>query len=75
MSLLLRSLILRDEYKVRNTGVPGLVESLLWNTRFMLWGFFVPSTWNLVAMTFERYVTHPMRDTGKNQTKSSREKV
>ena len=26
----------------------------MWNTKFLLWGLFKSSTWNLVVLTFER---------------------
>ena len=28
----------------------------MWNTEFILWGLFLSSTWNIVSLTFERYV-------------------
>ena len=52
--LLSTTLIINDPFKIHNTGILGLLECRLWNTKSLLWGLFKSSTWNLVALTFER---------------------
>ncbi len=54
VSLLLGTITIRDANSVHTTGLLGDVECLLWNTKFLLWGLFVSSTWNIVTLTFER---------------------
>ena len=54
MTLLSSILTVGDPYAVHGTGILTELECLVWNTRILLWGFFVSSTWNLVALTFER---------------------
>ena len=55
--LLISSLTLEDTTKVRREGILGQLECRLWNTEFFLWALFFASTWNIVAMTIERYVS------------------
>ena len=47
---------------VPSSGVAGEMYCKLWLTKFLLWGFLVNSTYNLVIMTMERYacVIHPI---------------
>ena len=52
--LLLSTLTVKDPYKVHNGGILGWMECRMWNTKFLLWGLFVSSTWNIVLLTFER---------------------
>ena len=52
--LLLTTLTIRDTYSLHNDGILGTIECVMWNTKFMLWGLFASSTWNIVALTFER---------------------
>ena len=55
--LLLLTLAVRDTTVLHSTGVLAWMECRLWNTRSLVWGLFKSSTWNLVALTFERYST------------------
>ena len=41
----------------RAEGVLGWMECHLWKTEFLLWGLNVSSTWNIVTLTIERFVT------------------
>lgn len=45
------------------TGVAGILRCYYWNTSFPLWATFLSSTYNLVALTVERYleICHPIR--------------
>ena len=52
--LLLTTLIIRDTHSLHNDGILGTIECVMWNIKFMLWGLFASSTWNIVALTFER---------------------
>ena len=52
--LLLTTLTIKDHFKIHNNGILGWMECRLWNTKSLLWGLFKSSTWNLVALTFER---------------------
>ena len=54
MVLLLSTLTVRDPYIIHNDGVLAWVECRMWNSKFLLWGLFKSSTWNLVVLTFER---------------------
>ena len=54
--LLLSTVTVKDPYKVYNEGILGWMECRMWNTKFLLWGLFTSSTWNIVALTFERFV-------------------
>ena len=53
--LLLSTLTIKDPYQVRNTGILASLECRLWNTEFLLWSFFIASTYNMLMMTIERY--------------------
>ena len=52
--LLLTSLTIRNAYVVRTTGLWASIECGMWNSKLLLWGFLISSTWNIVAGTFER---------------------
>ena len=54
--LLISGLTLQDTSKVHSHGILGELECRLWNSGFLLWALFCASTWNIVAMTIERYV-------------------
>ena len=54
--LLFKVLTIRDFHYVHNTGLLGAIECSLWNSELFLWAIFRSSTWNLVTLTFERYV-------------------
>ena len=54
--LLILSLTVEDPRRVHSAGVLGQLECRLWNTEFLLWGLFFASTWNIAAMTIERYL-------------------
>ena len=54
--LLILSLTVEDPSEVHRDGILGQLECRLWNTEFLLWGLFFASTWNIVAMTIERFV-------------------
>ena len=56
--LLLSTLTVRDPYLIHNDGVLGWMECRMWNTKFLLWGLFKSSTWNLFVLTFERYLLY-----------------
>ena len=55
--LFIDSVTVRDTYLIHHKGILGELECRLWNSQLLLWGFFVSSTWNLVTLTFERFVT------------------
>ena len=55
--LLLSTLTVKDPYKIHNDGIIGWMECRMWNTKFLLWGLFISSTWNIVALTFERFIS------------------
>ena len=52
--LLFTTLTIEDQLILRSTGILASLECRLWNTQLLLWGFFLCSTWNIVALTFER---------------------
>ena len=54
--LLLTTITVRDTQIIHNDGILATLECQLWNTKFLLWGLFIASTWNIVTMTIERYV-------------------
>ena len=54
--LLSTALSIKDTYSTRNSGILGFIECTMWNNQFLLWALFVSSTWNIVTMTFERWV-------------------
>nr|AKQ63061.1 orphan G-protein coupled receptor 56 [Platynereis dumerilii] len=45
-----------------HSGIAGELYCRIWATKLFLWGFLVSSTYNLVALTIERYlaVVHPI---------------
>ena len=53
--LLMSSFTLENTSTVRRDGILGQLECRLWNTEFFLWALFFASTWNIVAMTIERF--------------------
>ena len=53
--LFMSTLTLNDRTKVHSRGILAQLECRLWNTKYFLWAFFCASTWNIVAMTIERY--------------------
>ena len=53
--LLLTTVTIRDTHAIHHDGILGELECRLWNTQALLWGLFKSSTWNLVALTIERY--------------------
>ena len=55
--LLLSSVTITDFYKVRRTGILGWMECHLWNSELLSFGLFVSSTWNIVVLTIERFVS------------------
>ena len=54
--LLLSTLTVKTTFYMRHSGILKYLECVVWNTYLPLWGLLVSSTWNLVALTFERYV-------------------
>ena len=54
MVLCLATVAVRDTRVVQNGGILGELQCRLWNTKFLMWGLFKSSTWNLVTLTFER---------------------
>ena len=46
-----------DFYKVHNTGILGWIECHLWNNELLPFGLFLSSTWNIVILTVERFVS------------------
>ena len=52
--LLLTTITVRDTQLIHNDGILATLECQLWNTKFLLWGLFIASTWNIVTMTIER---------------------
>ena len=52
--LLLITLTINDNHSLYNDGVFGEIECAMWNTKFLMWGFFLSSTVNIVAVTIER---------------------
>ena len=55
--LLMSSLTLENTGRIHSKGILGELECRLWNTEFFLWALFCASTWNIVAMTIERYLS------------------
>ena len=54
--LLTSTLTVTDTHSLYNDGILGEIECRLWNTQMFLWGFLTSSTWNMVSLTFERYI-------------------
>ena len=52
--LLLITLTITDVYSLYNDGILGVIECTMWNSKFLMWGFFLSSTINIVAVTIER---------------------
>ena len=52
--LLLITLTISDAYSLYNDGILGTIECVMWNTKFLMWGLFLSSTINIVAVTIER---------------------
>ena len=55
--LLLSSVTITDFYRVHHTGILGWMECHLWNSELLSFGLFVSSTWNIVILTIERFVS------------------
>ena len=53
--LFLLGVTVEDPSQIKSDGIRGQLECLLWNTEFLQWGFFFASSWNIVAITVERY--------------------
>ena len=54
---LISTVTITDVYQIHNTGILGWIECHLWNSEFVYFGLFVSSTWNIVVLTIERFVT------------------
>ena len=54
---LISTVTITDVYQIHNTGILGWMECHLWNSEFVYFGLFVSSTWNIVVLTIERFVT------------------
>ena len=54
--LFFTTLTMKNAYNVHNGGILGSMECRMWNTKSFLWGVLVSSTWNIVFLTFERYM-------------------
>ena len=51
-----------EYYSGGHFGLPGELYCRLWSTRVLMWSMFMSSTYNLVALTLERYaqIIHPI---------------
>ena len=56
-TLLVSTVTIIDYYKIHNTGILGWMECHLWNNELLPFGFFLSSTWNIVVLTVERFVS------------------
>ena len=54
---LISTVTITDVHQVHNTGILGWMECHLWNSEFIYFGLFVSSTWNIVVLTVERFVS------------------
>ena len=54
---LISTVTIADVYKIHNTGILGWIECHLWNSELIYFGLFVSSTWNIVVLTIERFVS------------------
>ena len=57
LALLVSTLTVRDVYKVHHTGLLGWMECYLWNNELLSFGLFLSSTWNIVIITIERFIS------------------
>ena len=57
MALLISTVTITDLYKVHHTGILGWLECYLWNNEIFSFGLFLSSTWNIVVLTIERFVS------------------
>ena len=57
LALLVSTVTITDFYKVHNTGILGWIECHLWNNELLSFGLFLSSTWNIVILTVERFVS------------------
>jgi len=60
--MLIPASLFRAELLPRMDGVAAELFCRLWLTQILLWGLIISSTYNLMAISFERYVaiTHPL---------------
>ena len=56
-TLLVSTVTIIDYYKIHKTGILGWMECHLWNNELLPFGFFLSSTWNIVVLTVERFVS------------------
>ena len=57
LTLLLSTATIADLVKIHNTGILGWIECHIWNNELLHFGLFLSSTWNIVLLTVERYVS------------------
>ena len=57
LALLLSTATIADLYKINNTGILGWIECYIWNNELLSFGLFLSSTWNVVVLTVERFVS------------------
>ena len=57
LALLLSTATIADLYKIHNTGILGWIECYIWNNELLSFGLFLSSTWNVVVLTLERFVS------------------
>ena len=67
---LISTLTITDVYQIHNTGILGWIECHLWNSEFFYFGLFVSSTWNIVVLTIERFVSFGFPLTLKSRTEA-----